>query len=91
MITGPEPNLAAIVAAAQASDATAELLRYAREGAYGQRSAFGETEPTPNLAQALKLAIEIELAEDGILDEEERASLGQLAAACARFIDGWMG
>ena len=84
-------NEAAIVAAAQASDATSELLRYAREGAYGQRSAFGETEPTPKLAEALMLSIEIELAEDKILDDDERESLDQLKAAAARFIEGWMG
>lgn len=82
---------AAIVAAAQASEACTELLRYVREGAYGQRSAFGETEPTHKLAEALKLSIEVELAEDVILTDEERASLGQLQAACARFIGGWMG
>ena len=82
---------AAIVAAAQASEATCELLRYAREGAHGQRSAFGETEPTPKLAEALMLSIEIELAHDKILDHDERESLGQLQAAAARFIDGWMG
>lgn len=37
------------------------------------------------------LSIEIELAEDKILDDEERDSLGQLKAAAARFIDGWVG
>lgn len=81
---------AAIVAAAQASEATAELLRYAREGADSERRAYGEAEPVEMLAEALKLAIEIQLGDKPIATDE-RAKLDGLHATLTDFIEGWAG
>ena len=50
---------AAIVAAAQASEATVELLRFTREGPFSERAAFGD-DVVAKLAEALKLAIDID-------------------------------
>jgi hypothetical protein len=80
---------AAIIAAAQATEATAELLRFAREGGVSDASAF-DTEVTAKLAEALKLAIDIE-GEAAFLDDEEGALRNQLANALSRFIEGWVG
>lgn len=82
----------ATVAAAQATEATAELLRFAREGAHSARAPFGE-EVVGKLAEALGLALEIEgePLETSILDENERALLANLKTAVAAFINGWFG
>ena len=73
----------ALAAAAQASDALAELIRYAREGA-NHPSPFGQVEVIELLADATKMAIEIAWKEGD--DDEERQ---QLAAALARYLEGW--
>jgi hypothetical protein len=84
---------AAILAAAQATEATAELLRYAREGASTERYAFHVDVDVPaKLAEALKLAIEIE--GDPLpyyLDKDELAHLAKLKAAINAFLAGWVG
>lgn len=83
---------AAIIAAAQATEATAELLRFAREGAYSDAAPFDE-EVVCKLAEALKLAIGIEgdPGDRSYLDPDEHELLGQLEAALARFVEGWAG
>lgn len=82
---------AAIVAAAQSAEATAELLRYAREGAYTEASPFND-EVIPKLAEALKLAIDIEGDPPaGYLDADELQLLTNLRTAVAAFIEGWAG
>ncbi len=85
------PTEAAIVAAAQASEATTELLRYVREGEYSARSAFGETEPVLKFAEALMLTIDIEGTDAPHLDDDERATLIELQATLGRFLEGWAG
>ena len=85
---------AAIVAAAQATEATAELLRFAREGEINDRNAFdAEVDVVAKLAEALKLALEIEdhPRADTYLDADELALLNNLKAATAAFIAGWNG
>lgn len=82
----------ALIAAAQASDATAELLRFVREGDAIEGHAFGDAEPVEKLAEAALLAAEIEY--DGLGDPcwaEEREIVGEFIAACRRFIEGWAG
>ncbi|PHQ62850.1 MAG: hypothetical protein COC10_09345 [Sphingobium sp.] len=83
---------AAIIAAAQATEATGELLRFIREGAYSERSAF-DVEVVGKLAESLKLALDIE-GEPGsgsYLDDEEKALLANLRASVANFLEGWVG
>ena len=85
---------AAILAAAQATEATVELLRFAREGANNDRNAFDlEYDPIARLAEALKLALEIEdhPRPDTYLDADELALLENLKAATTAFVAGWMG
>jgi hypothetical protein len=88
------PEEAAIVAASQATEATAELLRYAREGAATNRAAFTE-EVVGKLAEALKLAIEIDAdavlpGPNSTLDPDEQALFVNLRGAAEAFIDGWV-
>ncbi|GGZ02429.1 hypothetical protein [Novosphingobium colocasiae] len=82
----------ALIAAAQASEAVAELLRFHREGP-NWPAPFGDIEVTCKLAEALKLAAEIERdsLHDGAAFDEEREALGQLIHACGNFIEGWAG
>jgi hypothetical protein len=82
----------ALIAATQASEAVAELLRYTREGP-NWPAPFGDMEVTCKLAEALKLAAQIELEgiESTALLHEQRDELGQIISACARYIDGWAG
>lgn len=85
---------AALAAAAQATEATSELLRFAREGEDSERHAFNvNTDVLAKLADALKLAIEIENEPrtDTHLDEDELALLADLKTATAAFLDGWIG
>lgn len=85
---------AAIVAAAQATEATAEILRYAREGDINERNAFDpETDVTLKLAEALKLSLDIDdhPRPDTYLDADEIALLTNLKAATTAFIAGWYG
>lgn len=83
---------AALIAAQQATEATAELLRFHTEGPQAD-NAFGDVDVTQKLAEALLHAARIEqdLAGAHELDAEYRSELGQIAAACARFIEGWVG
>lgn len=96
-LLNPDPGATAfdltnapLIAAAQAGEALVELLRYSREGAAYSSAPF-TNEPVQKLVEAALLAARIELAEEQTQAEEERESLGQLAAACARFIEGWAG
>ncbi len=83
---------AAIVAAQQATEAVAELLRFHREGAFSERSAFAE-EVVGKLAEALNLAMEIEgdPEQSGYLDWEEVEWFRKLKQAVTAFISGWAG
>lgn len=92
-MTHLDPTEAAIVAAAQATEATAELLRFAREGAYSDRSAFGEAEPVAKLAEALSLALDIDAPDPATthLDDDELALLADLKTSLTRFLAGWVG
>ncbi len=83
---------AAIVAAGRASEATAELLRFAREGDHRPNRPFAfETEPVLKLAEALKLTIDIEGTDAPHLDDDERTTLIELQATLGRFLEGWVG
>lgn len=79
----------ALAAAAQASEATAELVRFAREGD-NIPPPFGETEVVMQLADALKLAIDVEHHHDpdSLIADEER---NQLYGALTKYIEGWAG
>lgn len=77
----PDRTALAIAAAHQAAEATTELLRFAREGE-GLQGAF-EVEAVEKLADALKLALEVEGNETA---EDER---GQVYSALVRFLEGW--
>lgn len=81
----------AIIAAAQASEATTELLRFLSEGPANEGAAFGDAEPAEKLAEALKLTIEIQLTHmpEAPWVQECREGLNQLLGACTRFIEGW--
>jgi hypothetical protein len=79
-----EAQKLALSAATQAADATAELLVFAREGPLAARGNFNN-EPIEKLADACKLALEIEMA--GGRDDERN----QLHSALCRYLDGWMG
>lgn len=81
---------AAIVAAAQASEACTELLRYAREGGFSVHAAFSEAEPVEKLTEALKLTIELRLGDDPIATDE-RSKLDELHGMLTDFIEGWAG
>jgi hypothetical protein len=89
------PEEAAIVAAAQAAEATTELLRFVREGPHSDRCAF-DVEVVGKLAEALKLAIDIENVPDAsgpetFLDDQEIALLTNLKASLTAFLEGWAG
>lgn len=92
--TSPTDQLqrTAIAAASALANGTAELLRYAREGDCATTHYVFALEPETieQLADGLKLAIEIEIeAAKRRKDREGSELLGQLAGACARFIEGW--
>jgi len=85
---------AALIAAGQASEAAAELIRLARDGTYGDgNSPFCDEEVVGKLAEALKLTIQLQGDPNKcrFLDEEERELVGQLSAALTRFLEGWVG
>lgn len=83
---------AALIAAGQASEAVADLIRFARDGECGDEPPF-EVEVVGKLAEALKLAIEIHGEPTGRTypDLEEIELLRPLQAALTRFIEGWVG
>lgn len=87
----------ALIAAACTSEATTELLRYAREG-QADDTAFGDIEVVEKLAEALRIAIDLHCAARRLIlhpaklwDTDEIEELRCLRAACAGFIDGWAG
>ena len=80
---------AALIAAAQASEATTELIRYHREGPAGW-TAFGDIEVIEKLAEALALAINLELPNlDPASGSGETEALLALQAAAKTYIVGW--
>lgn len=82
---------AALLAAQQATEATAALLLYVREGPFNDRIAF-EEEVGQKLAEALGLALDIEAGDDaGVLSDEEKALCTDLRDAVRRFLEGWAG
>ena len=72
----------ALAAACQASEALAELVRYARDGA-DLHSPFGDVEVVLKLADAMKLAMEIE----GSATAVHRSIYSMLES----FLEGWAG
>lgn len=81
-----------LIAATQASEAVAELLRFHREGPQAY-SAFGDIEVVEKLAEAIVHAgrTHLEHLGDGDHMHEYREALGQIIHACANFIEGWAG
>jgi hypothetical protein len=81
-----------VIAAAQASEAVTELLRFYREGPASDL-AFGDMEVCEKLAEALGIAIDIHMSMPGIAEFEGPAieDLKSLRHACARYIAGWAG
>lgn len=84
-----QQQIAALAAASQATEATAELIRFAREGT-SFPGPFGDVEVIEKLADALKLAIEAESVDPNAeaAASEDRA---ELHAAVARYLEGWAG
>lgn len=82
----------AIIAAAQASDALAEVLRYAQEGNAIGAWPFGESDPTPKFVEAVirTAEIQIEKFEGHGSFQDEVDQLGQLIAACRKFLQDWV-
>lgn len=78
----------ALLAAECAGEAVVELLRFHREGSDGF-SPFGDPEPVAKLAEALLRAARIEGAlfpPSDKLNAEYVSAVGQLAAACDKFL-----
>jgi hypothetical protein len=89
-VTAATTRDSALVAAAEAMEAATELVRYVREGPQFRRPPFGDVEVVESLADALKLSLEIETAEqdaDGHPDDAEMRN--QLLGAVTRFLEGW--
>ncbi|WP_404480017.1 hypothetical protein [Novosphingobium sp. BL-52-GroH] len=76
-----------LIAAAATGDAGGELLRFHMEGARCNWP-FGDEEPVAKLAEALlrTARIESEILECQPSAASYRSDLGQLAAACAKFL-----
>lgn len=93
MMVKSERRDLALAAVASAMDAATELVRYAREGAQHRRPPFGDTEVVELLADALKMALEVENAEliegDDLGHPDDAEQRNQLLAALTRFLDGW--
>jgi hypothetical protein len=83
----------ALAAARQAQEAAAEIIRFVHEGPHYRRPPFGDdVEVVEHLADALKLALEVENAEcraDAHPDDAEMRN--ELLNAVTRFLDGWVG
>lgn len=75
-----KPQSLALAAAAQASDALAELIRFAKEGP-SHPTAFGHVEVIEQLLDAAKMALEIEGGSDS-----ERVFIH---GAICRYLEGW--
>lgn len=80
---------AALAAASQAAEATGELIRFAREGEYSTQSPFG-TEVVGQLADALKIAMEMQPDGPPLMNEVERQIMADLKVALDRFLEGWV-
>jgi hypothetical protein len=80
------PRDIALAAASQAADATAELITFAREGALGSHANF-VGDPVEKLADACKMALEIEIAAGAQLDDDQ----DRLLSALGRYLEGWAG
>lgn len=84
----------ALAAASAAAVATAELLRFTREGEHSPSFAF-EEETLAHLADALRMAGQIEARRLDANAEEFGAApqygeaLGQLQGAVERFLEAW--
>lgn len=90
MATDEIPELAnfALAAAAAASAGVTGLVEAAREHAGDVANHLRIQEVAENLADALQSTLSIEhaaLPED----DDRRASVGQLLAACTAFVEGW--
>lgn len=90
MTEGPEPRVA-IAAAEAAAAATAELLRFAREGEESTSFAFAE-ETTALLASALQAALRIEYPRACNLaaehdDQASPEAINQMLGALTRFLE----
>jgi len=83
---------AALIAAAQAAEAVAELLRFASEGSANDRP-FGDIEVVEKLAEALLHAGRIEVDHIASLPgcAEEAYAVSSLTNACANHIEDWVG
>ena len=90
-----DPHSASALAAAElATEATVELLRFRREGLDGAYP-FGDPEPVAQLAEALLRAARIEAElypqhariDSPVQTAEYLCGLGQLAAACGKFLE----
>lgn len=82
---------AALAAAHKASEATAMLIRIAREGAYDDYYPLNlDFDVILNLADALNLAIAVAPPENDFGYNDEREILGELRASLTRFIERWL-
>lgn len=86
-MTDPASTSLALAAAMQASEATAELVRFAREGA-NWPVPFGSVELVEQLADATKMALELLSAEAPREMDDER---GKLLGALSDYLQGWAG
>lgn len=87
-------RISAMIAAHSASDALAELLRFASEGKATDLPFNPEVDVVALLVEALARAAEIERAaceRQGAGWEEDREALSQLITACRRFQYDWIG
>lgn len=81
-----DQHRAALIAASQASDATATILAALSDAEPGGPVSLDpEAEAPLKLAEALSLAIQ--LTDPDFVDDDMRQMLG----ACRRFIEGWAG
>lgn len=84
----------ALAAAHQAQLAAAALLQFAIEGPHYRRPPFGDdVEVIETLADALKMALEVEDAEltaaGGMGHPDDAEQRNQLLGAVSRFLEGW--
>ena len=83
-----DPRSFATAAAHAATIASAELLRFARDGEASENFAL-EPETVELLCDALKLAIEIDIAGVRKTHPPSADLLETLHTACAAFLEGW--
>lgn len=85
----PSETAIAVAAAESAVSASAELLRFAREGARSDHFALDEG-TVEQLADALRQAITIEYPRIAASKDKEGASMmNQLQGGLTRFLEGW--